>query len=242
MATRRRRRLAKRIARPATSTAQKVASQVRTILGIEKKNHDVALSSSAIVTSNDGSGLEQDPTTVNCLNAIAQGDSASNREGRAITLHSIFVKGHLTFSAVADQADVLVSPVIDVWLVLDKQTNKAQLNSEDVFLNAVGTANGTPCMQRQLNFSKRFQVLAHKQFSNLMVESVTDGTNTSSQCLPAQTFEFGYNWTKGLPVEYNLTTAAIEAITDNSLHIIAGTTSTTFTPRIHYHSRIRFTG
>ena len=51
-------------------------------LNMELKFYDTANTGININTSTDGSAGEQDPTSKNCLNAVAQGDGEQQRDGR----------------------------------------------------------------------------------------------------------------------------------------------------------------
>jgi len=129
---------------------------------------------------------------------------------------------------------------IFVALVLDKQTNGAQLNSEDVFKNTGASATTASNPTRNLLFANRFQVL--KEWKMCMKPPVVgyDGTNMEVWG-SSERFEGFLNLE--LPVNFNSgTTASVANVIDNSLHIIAFCNGTGLDPKISYNARIRFMG
>lgn len=212
-------------------------------LGIEKKFFDVYASSIAIPAPADCSGGEMNPEggCTGCLSVPAQGDGEQNRDGKKIMCKSIFVTGLCRQTTVStDQADALHRPTIFVALVLDTQTNGATLDSEDVFTNPNDTplVNGLPL--RNLQYSSRFRVLAHKTFVMGEYNTMTDGANTSSQICGPRTFML--SWSGDIPMNFTSTTADVANAADNSLHIIAFATSTAPAISMSYNSRMRFVG
>ena len=124
--------------------------------------------------------------------------------------------------------------------MLDTQTNGAALNSEDVFKNQAGSARLAASPLRNLQFTSRFKVLEQHQATLKDPFFGYDGTNLERNGFDVP-FSF-YKKLNGLRVTYSGTTAAISNIIDNSLHIIAYTTSTDLTPLLYYQSRLRFRG
>lgn len=189
-------------------------------LGIENKFLDLNLIGSAINIT--WVGGEEDPAGVDALNAIAQGDGESNRDGRKCVLTQVNVAGRVTFAPGA----AVDGRVVRVMLIWDTQSNGAQLNAEDVMVNT-----GNISQQfRNLQFSKRFRVLADKKF-------------TFSQTALGTIMEKQFHIFKKLPniqVIHNGTTGNISTITDNSLHMIACASGTLTS--LSYNSRVRFRG
>lgn len=214
-------------------------------IGLEKKFFDSS-ASAAIVSTADASGGEIDPTTLLCLNCPAQGDGEQNRDGRQINMHSIYIKGVVSMAAQANQTSLDVIPEVMIALVLDKQTNGAQLNSEDVYDNPSGFSTLAAQPFRELEYSKRFQVLKTVNITAKdiagTIQPVYDGTNIEQQGghVPFTI----YKDLKGMKVNYisGQTTSVINAIADNSLHIIAFCSNVGTVPTLLYQSRLRFTG
>ncbi len=221
---------------------RKPALNVRTggYQGMELKFYDQTNVADNVVTTANGSGMEVDPSATVLLNTVTQGNGESQRLGRKMTMKSIYVCGVINIAAVADQTVPEDVPHIAIWLVLDKQTNGATLNSEDVFSNLSGDLRGGTSLLRNLQFSTRFTVLAKASFT-MPVSSISgDSTNFDSPGISRQ-FKLFANL-KNMNVLFSGTTETVANIIDNSLHMVASCTSTTMGPTITYNSRLRFTG
>lgn len=209
-------------------------------LGIEKKFYDTSLNGGTILAPADAAGGEQNPSATVLLNTVAQGDGESNRDGRKISMDSIQVKGTIQVPTQANATATDVACKVFLALVLDTQTNGANLNSEDVYKNT--NANGVTATEvmRNLQYASRFRIL--KTWSRVLRQPtvVWDGTNIEQGGFH-QTFEI-YHSLKGMPVTYSGTTSDVANITDNSLHIIAYCSNVGLAPTISYNARLRFRG
>jgi len=192
-------------------------------LGIENKFVDLNFSGDLGVSV---TGSECDPATVLALNAIAQGDGESERDGRVCRLRSVHVKGLLT----KDSSSTAPSTFVRLLLVLDTQTNGAQLNAEDVIVSASSTITF-----RNLQYAKRFRVLRDQLYtlnSQSGVATAFGGAN--------KTFEWNVPL-NNLVCTHSGTTASVANIQDNSLHVIA-IGSNAADVALAYRSRVRFVG
>lgn len=211
-------------------------------LGIELKFLDNFVDAQALAAATDWSGNECDPATTLCLTAPAQGDGANNRDGKQIIGKSLHVLGKINCLPQELQGNPPIATEAFVAIVLDKQTNNAQLNSEDVYSLASATASLNCFPLRNMNFGKRFKVLATKRFifsdqsiSHFAVDSFSHAGIEGE-------FEF-FIPLKDLRINFNqTTTGVIGNVLDNSIHVVACTNSTTEAPTITYQSRFRFVG
>nr|CRY97257.1 hypothetical protein [uncultured prokaryote] len=224
-----------------------LARVARATEGVEKKYFDSKLVQSAISSPADAEDGEQDPATLLCLNCPAQSDGPQGRDGRQISMDHINVKGVISCPGTEDEANPDVYPTIFVALVLDKQTNAAQLNSEDVFENPGSNAVLATSPYRDLDFTKRFKVLKTviikpKDFTSALA-SVPNTSTTYSHDGVDVPFALYYDL-KGMKVNYLAagTTSVIGAIADNSIHVIAYASNVTAGPLISYNARLRFRG
>jgi len=209
-------------------------------VGMELKFLDTSRAVS-FTAPTDAAGGEMDPTTMNCLNGVGQGSGESQRVGKKYTIKSIHLTGRVGYTAAADQADILAPGNLFVALVLDMQTNGAQLNSEDVFTNPLGTAGGAPIPLRDMERSTRYKVLKVWKLSRpTVVTAGTDGTNTNSQVPAPVLFEMYKKC--NIPVECIGDNDTVADINDNSLHLIGYASSTNFSPALSYNCRIRYVG
>jgi len=206
-------------------------------LGIELKFADSALVAAALTAPTNAAGGEFDPATLLALNSIAQGDGESQRDGKQICVKSCYVTGNVVIPPLADQTAGTTVPQIFVALVLDKQSNGAQLNSEDVFVNPGANAIVAASPLRNLEYTSRFQVLDSVLIEPRMIAASYDGTNIETFGMVCP-FKLSSN--SEFITNYSDTTAVIANIVDTSLHIVAFSTATG--PTLSYNSRVRFVG
>lgn len=207
----------------------------------EIKFYDTSFGSTALVNSVTMAGAETDPTTILTISAPAVGDGDQNRDGKKITIHGVQVTGNISYAIQVDQTTADVAPVVDLWVLLDKQSNGAQFNSEDVFTNPSGVA----CQPlRNLGFNKRFRILKHKHFPAPILPITYDGTNIE-QSGSTKSFNFFLRFKKPLIVNFSAgsTAAGIASVIDNSIHVMAvGSLVAAVIPSLAYNARIRFVG
>lgn len=208
----------------------------------ELKFLDNSLVDTALVAATDWTGAELDPATTLCLTAPAQGDTASSRDGKQIIAKSINVKGKVYIPQTELQGSPPVGTEIFVALVLDKQTNNAQLNSEDVY-SLVAANSGLNCRPlRNMNFAKRFKILKTEKF--IFDNTAISHFAVDSFSKPARAIDF--DWfvdLKDMKINFNsTTTGVIGNVLDNSVHVVGIANSTTEAPAISYQARFRFIG
>ncbi len=211
-------------------------------LGIELKFYDNKLVSTALAAPSDATGGELDPSGASSLTTVAQGDGESNRDGRKLRARSIYVEGQIKTSTQSTESTADAQALIFLALVLDTQSNGAALNSEDVYANPGASANTAAGPFRNLQFTKRFKVLATRRFiiQNPNIANETGATGGLVQNGLSKRFKFFKKL--NFDIIYKGTTADIANTVDNSLHIIGFTTSTAMAPQINYISRFRFVG
>lgn len=214
-------------------------------LGIERKFYDTALTPTNVASPTDATSGELDPSGTSMISTPAVGDSEQNREGKKINILSVEIEGYLNRAGAEASTGVANDLQCMVALVLDTQTNAAQLNSEDVFKNTSASAQLAHSPVRNLLFASRFQVLKKKVF-NLDNPSVGyAAANDLSWNGIGRKFKWFIKFPKGLVVNFNAgTTASIANVIDNSLHIIAFANTSTAgnTATLQYNARIRFVG
>lgn len=200
--------------------------------GIELKFIDYRVTSPGFALAATVTTAEHDPTGIGSISAIAQGDGEENRDGRKCTLTAVNVKGFVTLQALNNDLIAQNPVTCRVALVWDTQTNGVQLNSEDVFTQGLA-----PYGYRNLQYTKRFKVLADRTFTMNYGGGAGSGTND----WVGDRQEFSFNKKINIPVLHSGTTAVVASCTDNSLHIIAWA-SDGAKINLNYNSRIRFVG
>lgn len=208
-------------------------------LSPEIKYFDTSLVSLAITNPTGATGGEADPTTIDCLNAIAQGDGESNRDGRNCHMKSINIRGTVIVSNQINQTVGQVPTQVMLALVHDKQTNGVQLNSEDVFTNVSASAVLASCPFRNLQYTKRFTILASQLIVFEPQALSYDGTNMEASGMAKH---FQMNAKLGFVTNFKGTTSVVGSIVDNSVHMIAYCTGSGTAPALSYNSRVRFSG
>lgn len=227
-------------ARKRRSAYYRGASRSAGNLGIEKKFYDTSATAN-IVAPTDCTGGEVDPATVNCLSAPAVGDNATSRDGRKIVAKYLQIKGSVRFSTATNQTLSVDSNRVMVAIVLDTQTNGAQLNSEDVFTNPRAQTTTAADVLRNLNYGERFKLLKTQTFVLEDPNMTYDGTNVE---INGKSIQFDwYIPLKNLKIAFNATEAAgVASVLDNSIHMIAFASSTSPQCAVTYNSRMRFIG
>ncbi len=216
---------------------QRTAGEV----GVEVKNFSSARAAVALARTSDGTGGEVDPATLNCLFCPTQGTASNNRLGRRIKMRSIQITGMIQVPNLIDQTSLNIAPVVFIALVLDRQTNATQLNSEDVYTNFAASADMCVCPVRTLARSTRFKVLKQWNLKLDQTQSTWDGTNIEIAGTHYK-FELFYKFKSrhDSKVEFIANGGTVADIQDVSLHMIAFTSHASQGPLIEYVSRVRF--
>ncbi len=229
-------------ARPKFQARRRIALNPRTggFLGIEKKFLDLEFDDTMVVTM---AGSESDPpgtgaqTAPGGLSCIAQGDGESQRDGRQAVLKDILIRGVLRRVGGSDKG---VPSFVRLILLQDTQTNGAQFNAEDVYVDP-SNADLDALTYRNLQFASRFKILHDQVYSLPVTASAGNGTaNDNADTLR----NFTISKKLQIKVNYSGTTAVIANTTDNSLHLmaIAGPGALAGAVSLFYTSRLRFVG
>lgn len=206
-------------------------------LGIEKKFVDYEYGPTAI--SATWAGAEADPTTALCLNVNAQGDGQNQHEGRQYKCTRLQMRGAVHRDATATQTIISDGWVVRIIVVLDTQTNGAQLNAEDVMVEETA-ATLAPLHFRNLQYAKRFRVLKDFMFKMDPGNAVNNAAATTVS-VAGISHIFKLNIPLNFPPVNSVgTTAAIASVQDYSIHVIACATLTGL--ELSYSSRVRFYG
>ncbi len=209
-------------------------------LGAEIKFYDTGVAGLAITSPTDASGAEMNPSATITLNSVTQGDGESQRDGRRLTMLSLFVNGSITCNV---QTNVTVPDnpsICYVAIVLDTQANGTALNSEDVYINPSGSAQLASSPLRNLQYSKRFKVLKTIRRKMPPPTLTWDGTNMEQS---GQIVQFNcFIPLHGMIVNFTGTTETVANIVDNALHVIAFSNNIGMVPQLNYNARLRFRG
>lgn len=219
----------------------------------EMKYYDTSLTATALVatTTTWVAGTMQDPTgSINlgdpslipqCLFAPKATASLNGRIGRATNMMKIKLNGLISVPPQAAQAAADASTEVRVMLVMDTETNSAQMTGAQLMNDAFDPSGTLNSFQNPNNFG-RFRVLKEKRFSisNLSITGVAVG-NTVIQAGTARPFKMSHNFKKPVQVRFNATNGGTVAdIINNSLHIVAAVNDATYVPTLSYYTRVSY--
>jgi len=222
---------------------QAAAANARTggLLGMELKFLDEAALGVALTAPTNSTGGEIDPTVTasGCIGCPAQGDGASNRDGRSYVVKSVLVQGFVRCDSQANQTGQDEATSVFLALVQDTQTNGAQLNSEDVYTNVGASALTAAAPFRNLSYAKRFIVHDWCKMDLQQPSISWDGTNMEQGGLQK---EFSLKFNGSVKVICSGTTQNVNQVQDNSWHVVGFCTNTNLAPYVSYNARTRFVG
>jgi len=222
------------------SASRAIGYSRRTPFPPELKFYDTTLGFTAVAGPTDASGGEMDPSATSMISTPAVGDGEQSRDGKRIIIKNVQIKGVLNKDASEDAGNPNGGAIVTVYLVLDTQSNGAQLNSEDVFKNLSGSAGLAAQPLRNLLFGPRFRIIKSETF-DFNTPTSAEGDNLHSSAGLQRCFE----WFQKMDMIVNFnagTTASIANVIDNSLHVIAYASNTSPAITLAYNARIRFEG
>jgi len=229
--------------RAKVSAARQVANAVSMgFLGIEKKFLDTAKAETTVASVAALTGGEYDPSVgcTGCLSCPAQGDTEQSRDGKRIVIDSLIIKGYLDNVATASVVAYDAQKVF-VAVILDQQTNGAQLSSEEVFKNTLNIGDSAANPLKNLLFGNRFRILKSHVFDVTPI-GIAGAGNLAAMGV-RRDFDWYVPFKGGLQVNLSAgTTADVANVVDNSLHVVAFASNTNNVVKIAYNARIRFQG
>lgn len=176
--------------------------------------------------------LTVDPTPALCLNAVTLGSGESKRQGRRIYMETLEIDGFMRLANPVNANQM--GGTSTVWVVMDTQTNEAQMEAADCISPdpdlIAGNVNSFPNLQ----WKERFVILGKKRFDlNANAGFSANGGDM------VRSFNFKIPLKCFTTFDTSGDGGTVATITDNSLHVIAVSTDPT-KHQIHYQSRLRF--
>lgn len=211
-------------------------------LGIELKYLDTHVSGHVLNAPNDQTAGLMNPLLLgiaNCLNAVSQGDGEQQRDGRKMMMRGISITGHVKVPAVITPPNITVLPDFFIALVLDTQCNGVVPNSQDIYTNPSQIVSLSTRPYRNLQYSQRFKVLATR---SLNTNALAIGFNGAGMEQQGEFITFRIDKKFAIPVLFKGTTDNVANIVDNSLNVVAWTSSATIPCQLSYNARMRFVG
>lgn len=198
----------------------------------EKKFKDTERDGVAFATT----WAPMEDTTQKTLSAVELIPTESGRVGRAYYIESVHITGEVFMNSQTAQTTPRPQVYVRLSLVLDKQTNGAQLLGSNVY-DESGSKNWLAF--RNLQFTQRFSILKTRTLI-IKPELTPQGTaNQFANGSPSIPFKFHHIFKTPLKVICSADDDVIASITDNSLHLMG--VSSNSLALLHMQSRIRFT-
>lgn len=184
-------------------------------------------------------GGELDPATILCLSATDQGNGMKQRVGSYMRISSIYLKLSVTAApSESSAAPVAATQEYRLILLVDHQTNAAQLNAEDV-MEIADVADQIQNF-RNLENTNRFEILYDRRRVLRLMPQNEGSVNLFARSAGVDRFNIYKRFRVPLMVNYTIgtTTGVIGAVRDHSIHLIGIGQNTTIL--LQYEARIRF--
>lgn len=212
----------------------------------EMKYFDSVRENVAIAASATWANTVLDPNVypvanMNCLFAPTQGAGVNQRIGKACNMLKVKLNGLITMPAQTNQALADAGAMIRLMLVMDKQSNSAQMTGTQLMTSpGVASAALAPLTHQNIDNFGRFIVLKDKMIMMADPNTTWDGTNVEQGGL-IRRFKLNHKFRSPVQVRFNNTNGGtIADIVDYSLHVIAITSNTDLNPFISYACRINY--
>lgn len=217
-------------ARKKLRTPRKRFNRVRT-QGKEVKFRDDDLDAAALSVTWD----TVEDATMDCIGAVAQGNTGTSRVGRVYYIRSVHLRGSIS-TLVADLTAPPDEILCKLMLIIDKQTNGVQVTATDVM---EATQTQPIFAYRNLEQAGRFTVLWSRTF-RVVRKFVNEGAvNLVAVAALEIPFHVDHVFKTPLKVVTCATTAVVASLTENSIHMIGVTTDVA--ARCAFQARVRFT-
>jgi len=173
-----------------------------------------------------------------CLFCPKVSVSLNGRIGRKVKVLKIKLAGLLKVPVQAAQAAADASCCVRLILVMDQQTNSAQMTGAQLIQDADSATANLNSFQNVSNFG-RFKVLKEKRIT--LSDPALAGSPTAGDVIQgSKTVVFKMSYTFKVPVEvqFNATNGGTVAdIVNNSFHFVAAADSIAYAPSISYNVR-----
>jgi len=189
-----------------------------------------------LTTINLGAAAVATPLT---LFAPTVGSGLNQRVGRQVKVHKIKIHGHINVPAQNAQSAADSAAKCRIVLVMDQQTNAAQMTGAQLFQDASAAASTLNTFQNPNNFG-RFRVLKDKMITvqNLNLAGSPTTADVIQQSARVS-FKFAVNFKTPIIVHFNATNGGTVAdIVDNSFHIVCAADVIAYAPSLVYYSRV----
>jgi len=176
-----------------------------------------------------------------CLFAPQVGAALNQRIGRAVKMMAVRINGGIIVPTQIAQTQSDGATRVRLVLVMDLQTNSAQMTGAQLFRDATAAATTISSFQNPNNFG-RFRILKEKTYNigdiNMVGSPTAGDLGVAGQ---VRHFKLSAKFKTPVVVRFNATNGGTVAdIIDNSLHLIVACESTAYQPNIQYYSRVTY--
>ncbi len=179
----------------------------------------------------------KNPTTQNCISAVAQGDTEHTRDGRTYWISSIHIRGEFIVPAVEAATAPVADVIARICVILDTQTNGTEIVATEIMESALQDDYNA---FRNLHSSQRATVLYDKRVRIVLQGRPQGAIDLFSHNRKMIPFTFNKRFKKPIRVNTSTTAQTVGAIVDNSISVIGVASATNVT--LNYTSRLRFFG
>ena len=176
-----------------------------------------------------------------CLFCPMVGAALNQRIGRAVKMMAVRINGGIIVPTQVTQSQADGSTRVRLVLVMDMQTNSAQMTGAQLFRDATAAATTIASFQNPNNFG-RFKILKEKTYN--IGDIAMTGSPTAGDVIQSgrvMHFKLGAKFKTPVVVRFNATNGGTVAdIIDNSLHLIVACESAAYQPNIQYYSRVTY--
>lgn len=240
-------------------------SRISGLAGLELKYFDTSVASAVTYASSNyavpGHCIDQDinPGTSVCPNSVSVGDGANQREGRQISMESLYVAGTVISVSYTTAAQPFNGGAGSLFVVLDTMSN-ASVDpplANQIWENPSGDFTACSAPLRNMSNIKRFRVLKRIDFTSAdFVTPAITATEVTSAATPVVAVNGAYARfdfflkLKGMKTNFVTggTAGTLDNIADNAIHLYYLRADSTATDedavgfRISYNARLRFRG
>jgi hypothetical protein len=205
-------------------------------IGIEKKFKDYNYQDLITNEITNATAIADPGPRTSPINGLTQGDTETERVGRVTYLKSIHIKGRVVFAASFTGAIAPISHKVRLLLVIDKQSNGANISAASVLADRSGTGFDVEAHYNPENVS-RFQIL--RDFT--LDEGANGGFYNGSQLgktATTRSFSIDHTFSKPLKIVHAGNVNTYAGIATNQVHLIA--LADNVSSQLTYVSRVRF--
>jgi hypothetical protein len=191
----------------------------------------------------------QQTAVYGCMPIPRQGTNYGDRDGRKIYLKTLRIKGYINWPGLSASAVVNNATAVRIIVVKDTKTNGTACDAENVIGAGLGS-DGQATLSGDggaINFLSnpdgwsRYKILYDKIFRP-PVNSASAAVTQSNQNAIGMQVPIKIKLKINCWQNYSDTTGAVGSVIDNSIHLFAAATTTSFNPTLCYYARQAFVG